>query len=273
MHQMRANFICQHITYGVAMVMGITKHPHTDLYAFVMWHYENGNLRSTYKAEQDNVRLSNCIERLYQISVGLRSIHEKGWVHRDLHSGNILVHGLVNGLTSISDFGLCRPASNAEDQEDGKYGVIPYMAPELFNKDQPHTKESDIYALGIIMWELLTKQPVFQSRAHDANLVLDICNGLRPSILRGAPSCWTELMQRCWDEDPLKRPTASEIANTVSGWFGNQDVMKQFNDAQICYEEYQQQKIDPGAIYTSRLIPHVTEEMILHRRLKNGDEN
>ena len=165
---MRANFICQHNTYGVAMVMGITKHPHTNLYAFVMWHYENGNLRSTLKAEQGNVKLSICIEHLFQISIGLRSIHEKGWIHRDLHSGNILVHGLVNGITSISDFGLCRPVSNAKDKEDGKYGVIPYMAPELFNKDQSHTKESDIYALGIIMWELLTKQPAFQSRAHDA---------------------------------------------------------------------------------------------------------
>ena len=216
MHQMRANFICQHITYGVAMVIGITKHPHMNSYSFVMWYYKGGNLRSTYKAEKGKVKLSNCIDHLLQVSTGLRSIHEKGWIHRDLHSGNILVHG-YNG-TTISDFGLCRPVSNAEDKEDGKYGVIPYMAPELFNKDQPHTQESDIYALGIIMWELFARQPAFQSRAHDASLVLDICNGLRPSILRGTPSCWIELMQRCWDhEDPLKRPTAGEIVNIVSG--------------------------------------------------------
>ncbi|RIA88573.1 kinase-like domain-containing protein [Glomus cerebriforme] len=280
-NEVKANFTCQHALFGISMVIGITKHPYTHEYAFVMWYYDKGNLRSTFKAEKGSIKWSNCVDSLYQIAIGLRSIHEKGWIHRDLHSGNVLtgdptISALPDthiGFVTISDFGLCKHINHGENEEDGKYGVIPYMAPELFDKDQQHTQASDIYALGIIMWELSAREPAFQNRGHDINLICDICNGLRPSIPHCTPSCWTELMQKCWSEDPSRRPTASEIIITIRDWYGAQglkdNIKQQFEDAQIYREKQltQMHERDPGAIYTSRLIPHVTKEMVLSRRL------
>ena len=105
-----------------------------------------------------------CVNRCADITDGLRAIHRTGIVHRDLHSGNLLhrpsSRSDVDAFTDIADFGMSGAADNVARSQDGKYGVIPYMAPELF-RGQPHTMSSDVYAFGILMWELSSQQSPF----------------------------------------------------------------------------------------------------------------
>ena len=91
-------------------------------------------------------------------------------MHRDFHSGNILLSKLESILRDLSivysdfypyehiwqigDLGLSQPANNTSLNNE-IYGVIPYIAPEIF-KGAKFSKESDIYSMGIIMWELTT---------------------------------------------------------------------------------------------------------------------
>ncbi|CAI2182091.1 14672_t:CDS:1 [Funneliformis geosporum] len=139
---------------------------------------------------------------------GLGNIHDKGIIHRDLHSGNILVYERYNNnkYTRIGDLGLSKSATEADDNET--YGIIPYMVPEVL-QGQKYTKASDIYSFGMIMWEYMTGRRPFWDRAHDTELIIDICDGSRPSI--GdivAPKGYIELMKECWNPNPSKRPTA-----------------------------------------------------------------
>ena len=115
-------------------------------------------------------------------------------MHRDLHSGNLL-HKCVSSVlkdndeaTDIADFGMSVAADSVARERDGKYGVIPYMAPELF-RGQPHTQSSDVYAFGIIMWEVSSHQSPFSGHNHDLLLMLEICNGLRPTVVDATPKC------------------------------------------------------------------------------------
>ncbi|CAB4391066.1 unnamed protein product [Rhizophagus irregularis] len=62
------------------------------------------------------------------------------------------------------------------------------------------------------MWEFTSGVPAFNNRPHDFNLSLDICRGLRPEIIEGTEPDYEELMKRCWNTDPKKRPTADELA-------------------------------------------------------------
>ena len=70
----------------------------------------------------------------------------------------------------------------------------------------------------MIMWEFTSGIPPFDNRAHDFQLALSICKGERPEIVENTPQCYIELMEKCWDEDPLKRPNASEIKKILDEW-------------------------------------------------------
>ena len=91
------------------------------------------------------------------------------------------------------------------------------MAPEVL-RGKPYTPASDIYSFAMIMWELTSLVPPFDDRAHDFHLSLSICKGERPEIIDGTPQCYINLMKKCWDLDPLKRPTASELNFIIKNW-------------------------------------------------------
>src|SRR6266536_2038433 len=110
----------------------------------------------------------------------------------------------------IGDLGLSKSATDSADDNNEKYGIIPYMAPEIF-QGQKYTKASDIYSFGMIMWELMTARRPFWDRDHDTDLIIEICDGLRPPIVTNAPEGYIELMQKCWHNDPNKRQTANDI--------------------------------------------------------------
>ena len=161
-------------------------------------------------------------------------LHKLGYCHKDFHSGNILDGKYY---TYISDFGLSGP-SNEQKSCDKVCGVLPYIAPEVLNKE-PYTFSSDIYSFGVIMAELSSVKPPFHKRKHDISLALEICNGLRPEFGKGTPEIYKKLAYRCMNANPDHRPTASELKDILHFW----------KDLVTNYGSYQK---DPDAIYTSR---------------------
>ena len=108
------------------------------------------------------------LELLANILIGLESLHELNFVHRDLHDGNILLMHDFND-SNISDLGLCKPVSyfnNSSTNKENIYGVLPFMAPEVL-RGNPYTQASDIYSFSMIMWEFISGVPPFYDRPHD----------------------------------------------------------------------------------------------------------
>src|SRR6266480_7224317 len=140
-------------------------------------------------------------------------------VHRDFHTGNILSSISSLNLCSyniyIADMGLCGEVDNVND-EAKIYGVIPYVAPEVL-RGNTHTQAADIYSFGMIMYFVTTERQPFANCAHDEFLVLDICKkGIRPEIDETeAPKCYIDLMERCWNSNPDKRPKVTEIYKLI----------------------------------------------------------
>ena len=96
--------------------------------------------------EFDNIDWSKKLGTLLRIIYGLMFIHDAKIIHRDLHSGNILKG---NYRAKISDFGLSK-SSIVSTGDDEIYGVVPYVAPEIF-QGKKYTTASDIYSFGMIM--------------------------------------------------------------------------------------------------------------------------
>ncbi|RGB25982.1 kinase-like domain-containing protein, partial [Rhizophagus diaphanus] len=136
----------------------------------------------------------------------LEYIHINEFIHQDFHSGNILFDVFK---WKIGDLGLSQSVNN-ESSNDEIYGVIPFIAPEIF-KGSAFSKEADIYSLGMIMWELTTGCKPFANIKHDIHLIYKILDGERPKITEDTPKCYANLMISCWDPDPKKRPPVKEI--------------------------------------------------------------
>src|SRR4051794_17813060 len=127
----------------------------------------------------------------------LETIHNADFIHQDFHSGNILLtSSYYLHRWQIGDLGLSQPANNTSSNNE-IYGVIPYIAPEIF-KGSAFSKESDIYSMGMIMWELTTGVKPFANVEHDIQLIYEILDGLRPKITEDTPECYANIMKSCW---------------------------------------------------------------------------
>src|SRR6266498_3699686 len=111
---------------------------------FVMRYYESEDLNTYLDETTEIICWRDIVDILWNISVGLNFIHEEGLVHGHLHGGNILIENTIDA--KITDTGLHGPADKSSQQI---YGVIRFIAPEIFNGNPP-TKASDIYSFGMI---------------------------------------------------------------------------------------------------------------------------
>lgn len=158
------------------------------------------------------------------ICAGLQAIHRSGIIHRDLKSRNVMIasrngtacavlmdFGLAHELTtptSETSIGLTRPGALA--------GTPAYMAPEQFEGAEL-TPATDIYALGIILYEMLTGQHPFAASTTVGAAVL---RGRRPqrasSIQQGVPRYFDEVISKCLEYEPgLRYQSAAEVAEVL----------------------------------------------------------
>ncbi|CAB4422037.1 unnamed protein product [Rhizophagus irregularis] len=227
---------------------GITQNPTTQNFMIITKYYELGDLRNHITNDFYNISWFRKLIKLQYILNGLKNMHEANIIHRDYHSGNILV---ATGETPItSDLGISKSATEPLNDDDEEiYGIIPYVAPEIF-QGRKYTKASDIYSFGMIMWELMTGRRPFWDKVHDSELIIEICYGLRPPIITNAPEGYIELMKECWHFEPDKRPTANNLLSKVKIMLDNETknitkIIKSPNIGPVTTN-------NPGAIYKSR---------------------
>ncbi|PKK62867.1 kinase-like protein [Rhizophagus irregularis] len=130
-------------------------------------------------------------------------------IHRDLHSKNILVN---NGNLIIADFGLSKKlAEVTTDSVGNRYGVVEYIEPQCFKIiNYKKDKKSDIYSLGILLWEISSGHRPFSD--YPQKLLTDhIKDGNRENPIEGTPLKYQRLYQICWDDDPKLRPDIEEV--------------------------------------------------------------
>ncbi|GET64331.1 kinase-like domain-containing protein [Rhizophagus irregularis DAOM 181602=DAOM 197198] len=243
----------------------------------VMDYANKGNLRRNLT----RIIKSGWYQKLYMlfgIISGLNDIHEQNLIHCDFHDGNILRHS--EKKIYISDLGLCKPVKSFL-KEYKIYGVIPFMAPEVL-RGKPYTPASDIYSLSMIMWEFTSGTPPFNNRAHDLQLSLSICEGERPEIIEDTPQCYVDLMKKCWNENPSKRPSSKKVLNIIKKWISLSDNVKiedineelkcnimEFINAPIGHNNNLATESHPQAYYTSRLLSFTSKQ--LNEILKSRD--
>ncbi|EXX74675.1 Bck1p [Rhizophagus irregularis DAOM 197198w] len=249
----------------VSIYYGITQDPNTQDLIFIMPYYDS-DLTHYLTKRFFKVAWYEKLRRLKEIINGLAKLHNVNIIHRDLHSGNILLNSYY---AKTSDLGTSKSATenddNNDNEEDNIYGIIPYVAPEIL-QGKKYTKASDIYSFGMIMWELIVGRRPFWDRNHNTELIIEICDGLRPPIITNAPKSYIDLMIECWHSDPEKRPTATEVLKRV----GEIENIAYIDDATKPTSDIGPVTIDnPEVIYKSRYLSGMIKSAASTRSLRS----
>lgn len=154
--------------------------------------------------EKTTVRPLNLNEALdigIQVADGLRHAHDKGVVHRDIKSSNIMIK--KNGQAKVMDFGLAKlVGSTMVTREGTTLGTIAYMSPEQAQGKEVDQR-SDIWSLGVVLYELISGQLPFLGE-HDQAVIYSIIND-EPlpitSLRSGVPLEFERIIHKCLERD------------------------------------------------------------------------
>ncbi|KAG0233141.1 hypothetical protein BGW41_001621 [Actinomortierella wolfii] len=172
---------------------------------------DSGRLAAGTNAWEERMRIARDIAR------GLHFIHTSRILHRDLKSANVLLTKHMD--VKLADFGLAVIKSHSSSKfvaaaggNESVKGAVRWMAPEIFAARPVYSTKSDMYALGMVMWEMAAGCTVpFKDHTNTHLLSTLIKNGEREILPNGTPSNYRGWVKRCWESDPSKRPDAREL--------------------------------------------------------------
>ncbi|GET58636.1 kinase-like domain-containing protein [Rhizophagus irregularis DAOM 181602=DAOM 197198] len=189
---------------------GITK-VETEKYSLVLEYADNGTLKTYLNKHCNELNWIDKYQLAFQLANAVECLHDCNIIHRDLHGDNILVHQQKIKLT---DFGLSKKISEASSNTSKILGVIPFIDPKkLYEQGYKLNKKSDVYSIGVLMWQISSGRQPFSDYDYDVSLSLSIVNGKREKTIDNTPIEYSNLYTECWKDDPDERPN---IQNVVS---------------------------------------------------------
>src|SRR5688572_8072255 len=198
---------------------------------------EGASLRA--RLSRGGVTISETVGILREVARALAYAHDHGVVHRDIKPDNVLLSG---GSAVVTDFGIAKALSAAKIAAPGatltqlgtSIGTPQYMAPEQAAGDPATNHRADLYAFGVMAYELLAGRPPFHGLAPHKLMAAHMGERPQPILeLRAdTPPMLAELVMRLLEKDPDARPqSASDIARVLesvtSGSGGSQSAMPQ----------------------------------------------
>jgi|CXWL01.1.fsa_nt_gi serine/threonine-protein kinase len=157
-----------------------------------------------------------AVEVSRQICMGLAAIHKAGILHRDLKPANIIIDS--KGEARITDFGIAGLETEVQGGES-RVGTPAYMSPEQADGKEL-TKQSDIYSLGLLLYEIFTGKQAYEGESvHELRVKHATTTPKNPSeIVAGIDPLVEKLISRCLEKNPKDRPdSALRVAMSLPG--------------------------------------------------------
>ena len=178
----------------------------SDGMPFISMEYVAGDDLSTLLGSIGRLPPDKALETARKLCAGLAAAHDKGVIHRDLKPQNIMIS--KRGEIVIMDFGLAAVADSLGGAE-ARNGTPAYMAPEQLRGAEV-TAKSDIYALGLVLYEIFTGKKPFDAKtipeliqlqeSHSSMTMTSVAADIDPAV--------EKIIRRCLHPDPAMRPTS-----------------------------------------------------------------
>jgi mitogen-activated protein kinase kinase kinase 13 len=151
-----------------------------------------------------------------QITLGLTYLHKSKVVHRDLKSPNILI--CEGAIAKIADFGLSKEIDDLTISKTASKGILGtprWMAPEVL-KSEKYSFASDIYSLGMVIWEIVAQETVpFRQFNNNNTVMFNVGSGLKETVPIDSPKALKEIIEKCWKTKPEERISLAEIKSKI----------------------------------------------------------
>jgi len=169
----------------------------------VMEFIEGQSLRARIDAGPLDVE--GTMKLIIQVAEGLKAAHKRGIIHRDIKPENIII--TQEGIAKIADFGLAGTAERLRESASGNIsGTIAYMSPEQV-QGEPVDYSTDIWSLGIVLYEMVTGKPPFAGEYQEAMMYAIVHEKHAPisRFLGDAPAGFEKVIDRCLEKSPMVR--------------------------------------------------------------------
>ncbi|KAL9995451.1 putative dual-specificity kinase TKL-Pl-4 family [Helianthus debilis subsp. tardiflorus] len=129
----------------------------------------------------------------------------------------------LNRTLKIADFGVARVEAQNPRDMTGETGTLGYMAPEVLD-GKPYNRKCDVYSFGICLWEVYCCDMPYADLSFAEVSSAVVRQNLRPDIPKCCPSSFANILRKCWDANPDKRPEMDEVVrlleaiDTSKGW-------------------------------------------------------
>ncbi|KAE8021550.1 hypothetical protein FH972_007431 [Carpinus fangiana] len=176
----------------------------------VVVEYCPGGALKTYliKNRRRKLAFKVVVQLALDLARGMSYLHSQKIVHRDVKTENMLLD--KTRTVKIADFGVARVEASNPNDMTGETGTLGYMAPEVLNGN-PYNRKCDVYSFGICLWEIYCCDMPYPDLSFSEVTSAVVRQNLRPEIPRCCPSSLANVMKRCWDANPDKRPEMDEV--------------------------------------------------------------
>ncbi|KAL3507863.1 hypothetical protein ACH5RR_033245 [Cinchona calisaya] len=165
-----------------------------------------------FKNRKKKLALRVVIQLALELARGLSYLHSKKIVHRDVKAENMLLD--TYRTLKIADFGVARVEAQNPQDMTGETGTLGYMAPEVLD-GKPYNRKCDVYSFGICLWEIYCCDLPYPDLSFAEVSSAVVRQHLRPEIPRCCPSSLANIMKKCWDANPEKRPDMEEVVRLL----------------------------------------------------------
>ncbi len=171
----------------------------------VVMEYMAGGSLSTVLAQRTFSWITR-VQMALNMARSLSFLHERGYLHGALKSANVLMD--KQGNVKLADGGWSQVAPLAVQRVEGQ---VPWMAPELFQAGACMTTSSDVYAFGVLLWEIGSGRLPYAGITDDRAIRDYVCVGQREVLPAKWPDFFKALIEQCWAHSPTQRPVLSAL--------------------------------------------------------------
>lgn len=189
---------------------------HKNDFYCITEYMEQKSLKNVLDNKKIELKHIDRLQMSLDITLAIYYMHSRNprVVHRDLKSSNCLVDKFLR--IKLCDFGISKIYEKMTQVRTNSSSTCFWMAPE-FIMDGIFTEKSDIYSLGILLWEIFTRDTIPYKNMNEANFLIGNTEILkkRPLMPQDMDPGIKQLIENCWAMDPQKRPEISEVITSL----------------------------------------------------------